>query len=256
MSRGMQQRFRGLGLSVAGAAACLLVSGCGGPAAGEVDDTVPFHMVVIGSSTAAGFGASRDGTAWADLVHATMTERAPAAFTLTNLAVGGHTTADLQPGSGVRGNVDDAIALAPQLLVVGLGGSNDLSGEMTTDRFVAELEQVRGAAESAGIPTFFMGTLPKNLTPWDRELLKEWDAAMAARFGTCWVPGDGAPHEQCFIGVFDVLADAALGLAPEYDSGDGHPNDAGHALLFERSLRVIEPYVCATIECLGRSSFE
>lgn len=252
MSRGMQLGFRWLGICVAGAATCLSASGCGGPAAGAPDDIAPFHMVVIGSSTAAGFGASRDGTAWADLIHDTMAELAPAAFRLTNLAVGGHTTADLQPGSGVPGNVEDAIALSPQLLVVSLGGSNDLSGEMTTERFVAELEQVRSAAESAGVPTFFMGTLPKNLTPWDRELLKEWDSAMATHFGTCWVPGDSGAHEQCFIGVFDVLADTGLGLAPEYDSGDGHPNDAGHALLFEHSLRVIEPYVCATIECRGR----
>jgi len=251
--RGMQ-RVRGLGVCATGAAACLLAVGCGGPAAGEPDDTTPFHMVVIGSSTAAGFGASRDGTAWADRLDETMADLA--AFTLTNLAVGGHTTADLLPASGVRGNVDDAIALGPQLLVVSLGGSNDLSGEMTTERFVAELAQVRDAAEAAGVPTFFMGTLPKNLTPWDRELLKAWDAAMATQFGTCWIPGDSGAHEQCFIGVFDVLADTTLGLAPEYDSGDGHPNDAGHALLFEHSLRVIEPYVCATIECRGRPSLE
>ena len=152
--------------------------------------------------------------------------------------------------------MDDALALQPQLLVVGLGGSNDLSGEMTTERFVAELERVRSVAEARGVPTFFMGTLPKNLTPWDRELLKEWDSAMATRLGTCWVPGDGEAHDECFIGVFDVLADTTLGLAPEFDSGDGHPNDVGHALLFEHSLRVIEPYVCANIECLGSASFE
>lgn len=254
MARGMQRSFHWLEVGVAGAATCLLASGCSLRAADEPDNTVPFHMVVIGSSTAAGFGASRDGTAWADRVHETMAEQT--AFTLTNLAVGGHSAADLLPGSGVRGNVDDALALQPQLLVVSLGGSNDLSGEMTTERFVADLERVRSAAESMGVPTFFMGTLPKNLTPWDRELLKEWDAAMATRFGTCWVPGDDGAHEQCFIGVFDVLADTALGLAPEYDSGDGHPNDAGHALLFEHSLRVIEPYVCATIECRGRPSFD
>ena len=63
--------------------------------------------------------------------------------------------------------------------------------------------------------------------------MKEWDSAMATRLGTCWVPGDGEAHDECFIGVFDVLADTTLGLAPEFDSGDGHPNDAGHALLFE-----------------------
>jgi lysophospholipase L1-like esterase len=251
----MLRRSRGLDAFIAAAASCVLAAGCGGPAASEPDDTTPFHMVVIGSSTAAGFGASRDGTAWTDLIHEAMAERAPAAFKLTNLAVGGHTTADLQPGSGVPGNVDDALALAPQLLVVGLGGSNDLSGEMTTERFVAELERVRSAAESAGVPTFFMGTLPKNLTPSDRARLEEWDSAMAARFGSCWIPGDGA-HEQCFIGVFDELADPALGLAAEYDSGDGHPNDAGHAVLYEHSLRVIEPYVCATIECRGQPALE
>ena len=127
MSRGIQQRLRGLGIVVAGAAACLLTSGCGGPADAAPDATAPFHMVVIGSSTAAGFGASRDGTAWTDRIGETMAGLAPAAFRLTNLAVGGHTTADLQPGSGVAGNVDDAIALAERVVEDADKGRVDLA---------------------------------------------------------------------------------------------------------------------------------
>ena len=253
---GIHRRFRRFEVCAAGAAIGWLSLGCGDTPGAQADDPTPFHMVVIGSSTAAGFGASRDGTAWTDLIQETMADLAPGAFTLTNLAVGGHTTAHLQPGSGERGSVDEAIALQPQLLLVGLGGSNDLSGEMTTERYVTELEQVRSAAEAAGIPTFFMGTLPKNVPPWDRELLREWDSAMGSRFGTCWTPLGAEPHPECFISVFDVLADSELGLAPEYDSGDGHPNDAGHALLYEHSVRVIEPYVCASIECRDRTPLE
>src|SRR5262245_61695623 len=101
--RGIGWRSRGLGLCLAGASACLLA--CGGEPGVEAEQPPPFHLVVIGSSTAAGFGASDAETPWAARLENTMAELAPAAFTLTNLAVGGHTTADLQPGSGTRGNV-------------------------------------------------------------------------------------------------------------------------------------------------------
>jgi hypothetical protein len=42
--------------------------------------------------------------------------------------------------------------------------------------------------------------------------------------------------------VFAALTDASLGLAPALDSGDGqHPNDAGHALLFNGVDSIVSP---------------
>jgi hypothetical protein len=73
---------------------------------------------------------------------------------------------------------------------------------------------------------------------------------MASEFGACWVPGANEPYAPCFIHVFESLADASLGLAPQFDSGDGqHPNDAGHALLFDAADAVVVPYVCSKTAC-------
>lgn len=73
---------------------------------------------------------------------------------------------------------------------------------------------------------------------------------MAQEFSACWVPGPTLPYAPCYMDVFASLADASLGLAPSLDSGDGqHPNDAGHALLFNRVAPIVAPYVCSKTSC-------
>ena len=222
-----------------------------GPQSPEIPAGLPsFHIAVIGSSTANGVGASSGDSAWASLLQSSLSGRATTPVTTSNLAVGGYTAKDLAPGSGMPGSIDDAIREKPDLILVALAGSNDLDGLITTELFVSQLVTLRETAKAAGIPTFFMGTLPKNFTPENRQLLIDFDRAMASEFGACWIPGATTPYAPCYIDVFESLADAAHGLAPEYDSGDGqHPNDAGHAVLFRAADAIVEPYVCSKTSC-------
>jgi lysophospholipase L1-like esterase len=222
-----------------------------GPESPEIPSGLPsFHISVIGSSTASGFGASSGTLAWASLLEASLNERVTTRVTTSNLAVGGYTAYDLAPGSGTAGSIDNAISEKPDLIIVALAGSNDLDGTITTEFFISQLVALRETAKAAGIPTFFMGTLPKNFTDDNRRLLVAFDRAMASEFGACWIPGTSKPYAPCYIHVFESLADSALGLAPEYDSGDGqHPNDAGHAVLFQAAAAIVEPYVCSKTSC-------
>jgi lysophospholipase L1-like esterase len=222
-----------------------------GPGSPEIPSGLEsFHLTIIGSSTAAGIGASRGDLAWASLLDTALTAKVTTAFSSSNLAQGGYTALDLLPGSGSPGSIDDAIAESPDLIVVALAGSNDLGPDVTTETFTAELITLRETARAAGIPTFFMGTLPKNFSPGDRETLLEWDRAMASEFSLCWVPGPTQPYGPCYIDVFAALADESLGLAAALDSGDGqHPNDAGHALLFDWVAAIVSPYVCSKTTC-------
>lgn len=227
----------------------------GGDVVGPQSPEIPgglasFHIAVIGSSTAGGVGASSGDSAWVNLLETSLSRRAMTPVTTTNLAVGGYTAYDLAPGSGMPGSIDDAIRDKPDLILIALAGSNDLDGTITTEFFVSQLVSLRETAKAAGIPTFFMGTLPKNFTDLNRQLLIDFDRAMASEFSACWIPGATKPYAPCYIDVFESLADTSHGLAPQYDSGDGqHPNDAGHAVLFQAVDAIVEPYVCTKTSC-------
>lgn len=228
-----------------------------GPGDGPPSSMAEFRIAVIGSSTAAGDGASDGDRAWVGLLESDLAAALTGRLSMWNFAEGGYTAYELEPGSGARGSVDDALAVRPDLLVVALAGSNDLTPEITTEKFISQLVSVRDAATAAGTPTFFMGILPKTFSQGERELLASWNQAMQQSFRSCWVPGAAAPHQACFIDVFDALASAELGLAPELDSGDGsHPNDAGHMTLYRHASAVIKPYVCARAGCGSEAARE
>jgi lysophospholipase L1-like esterase len=222
-----------------------------GPGSAEIpSDLSSFHIAVIGSSTANGIGASTGDFAWVTLLDEALSTKVATRYTTTNLAVGGYTAADLLPGSGAPGSIDDAIAQSPDLIVVALAGSNDLAPGFTTEMFMSQLGVVRDSANAAGIPAFFMSPLPKSLSVGEREILEQWSRLMAAEFGQCWIPGTAKAYAPCYIDVFDALADTSLGLATQFDSGDGqHPNDVGHSLLFGAVDAIVRPYVCTRTGC-------
>jgi lysophospholipase L1-like esterase len=209
-----------------------------------------FTLAVIGSSTAAGFGASNYESSWVGRLESSLAAAVTTSVSITNLAVGGYSAYELLPGSGARGSIDEAIRERPDLIVVGLAGSNDLTPEITTTTFIAQLTTLRDTARAAGIPAFFVGTLPKNLSTGERELLELWNDRMADSFSACWISDTTSAYAPCFMDVFDQLADASLGIASAWDSGDGqHPNDAGHGILFDSADKIVKPYVCARTQC-------
>jgi lysophospholipase L1-like esterase len=229
-----------------------VASGSVGPGSAEIPAGLSdFHITVIGSSTANGIGASTSDFSWVTLLDDTLSKKVKTGYSTSNLAVGGYKAAELLPGSGAPGSIDDAIAEKPDLIVVALAGSNDIEPGFTTEMFMTQMAVVREAARAAGIPTFFMSPLPKSLSVGEREILDEWSGLMASEFAQCWIPGTTKTYAPCYIDVFDALADPSLGLATQYDSGDGqHPNDLGHALLFEAVDAIVAPYVCTKTECL------
>ena len=206
-----------------------------------------FSLAVIGSSTAAGQGASRPDRAWVAQIGKALV--AETSFRVSNLAVEGYTTGDLLPGSGSPGNIDDAIDGRPDLILVALAGSNDIALGTSSAEFFSRLSRLRDRAQAAAIPTFFVSTAPKDLSDAERQKLADWATSMAQRFESCWVPA-AAAYAPCFVDVFDVLADAELNLAAKFDSGDGiHLNDAGHAVVFRAAQPILEQYVCSVSAC-------
>jgi len=219
----------------------------GGPSNPELSS---FKLAVIGSSTAAGEGASSSSKGWVSLLASSLATTVSGDFFAFNLAVGGYTTSELMPGSGAKGSIDDAVERAPNLIVVSLAGSNDLSAGTSTDTFLARLTTLRDYARDAGIPLFFVSTAPKDLSTSDKQTLKSWTEQMKTTFSSCWVPGQRSDYSPCFVDIFALLANDSLGVASEYSAGDGiHLNDAGHEVIFEAARAVVEPYVCSRTAC-------
>jgi lysophospholipase L1-like esterase len=224
---------------------------------GEADASAPvnvgldsFRLTVIGSSTSAGEGASSSRQGWVALLAAELDRRLKTPFDVRNLSVGGYASGDLLPGSGRDGNVDDAIQTEPDLIVVALAGSNDLSSGTSESEFSSRLGEIREAARSAGIPTFFLTTAPKDLAEDERRALGGWAQTIVEDFDTCWVPIRSEPYAPCVIEVFEALANDSLAIASEYGAGDGiHLNDEGHAAIFAQAEAVVVPYACQATPC-------
>lgn len=209
-----------------------------------------FTLAILGSSTAAGDGASSPASAWAAQIENTLNARLEGELLLYNFASGGFISSDLLPGSGHPGSIDAALAIEPDLILVALAGSNDVSAGTTDAELTSRLGQLRDSAFAAGSPVFFFSTAPKSLSVPERERLASWAVSLGQSFASCPIPADGAAYAPCFIDVFTPLADASLGLAAAYDSGDGiHINDAGHAVIYDRVRRIVEPFVCSRARC-------
>ncbi|HWP05993.1 MAG TPA: SGNH/GDSL hydrolase family protein [Polyangiaceae bacterium] len=209
-----------------------------------------FKLAVVGSSTAAGEGASSSSKGWVSLLASSLDTTVSGDFSASNLAVGGYTTSELLPDSGADGSIDDAIDRNPNLIIVALAGSNDLSAGTSTETFLARLTTLRDHARDAGIPVFFVSTAPKDLSTSEKQTLQAWGEQMKTKFSSCWVPGQSNDYSPCFIDIFELLANDSLGVASEYSAGDGiHLNDAGHEVIFEAARGIVEPYVCSRTAC-------
>ncbi len=191
-------------------------------------------VVVLGSSTAEGYGPSDSDSTWVNRLRVALEERDPTLDVL-NLARGGYTTYHVLPrGAAVpdglggapdpRRNIDAALARDPVAIVIGLT-SNDTAYGYETEVQQANFERIAGLAEAAGVPLYVTTTAPRNLDDEGRARQAEVRDWILSRFGDRAV---------------DVWAGVALpdgSLDPRFDMGDGvHQNDAGHRLIVQRVL--------------------
>ena len=223
------------------AAASLAGCGGGGSAAGSTDT-----WVVLGSSTAAGTGAS-PGQAWADRLRA---EAVAARAGIDNRARPGTVTWQAMPAGTARPadrpatiasmDIDAVLATRPTLLMLASPTNDTLQG-YAADETIANLVALRRRALDAGTAVVVLSTQPRNdASAARRATLRTIDTAMAAEVGAC------------FVAVRAALEGESGGLSATFDSGDGvHPNDAGHALIHERLRAVVTAHL-ADGRCGGR----
>ena len=207
-----------------GLALVILASGCNRESVVEQTlekpmTTRPIVYVALGDSTGSGVGAREGG--YVLRLFNRLVKRLPESR-LTNLCVSGATTADV-----VRGQLQRAVALNPDLITVGVG-INDIGHGLTLEQFSKNYEQILTTLREKTRAQIVVTNLPDvSSAPRIPNSLRQQYQQEIMRFSQRLeeiAAGQG-------VTVFDIytITHEQLASHPEYFSADGfHPSDEGY----------------------------
>lgn len=191
----------------------------------------PEKVFVIGSSTAAGIGASRLELSWVGLLK-------PWALTnhnwiIENLSVSGLLT-NAVACTSFKSLAQKAMTDGATYLILSFP-SNDATANIESDLTIRNLQSVRQCASFKGVKVAVMSTLPRaGLSREQRAAINRVDRAMHRELGGCFI---------------DVRAALSEGESWEprmnFSAGDGvHFNDRGHFVIFNLVKKFIDKKQC------------
>lgn len=202
----------------------------------NVAGCTPKKIVVLGSSTAAGTGASPVSNSWVNR-YAQYLQQLNAGNQVVNLAVGGFTTYHVlptptdpsvpppvgRPAPDETHNITTALANSPNLIIVNLP-SNDVANGYTLSEIQANFQTLKNTAAQANVPIWFTTPQPRDFSQAQR------DMQMALRD---WTNTTFAPST---VDYWTTVANADGTINATYGSGDGvHLNNLGHQKLYNRT---------------------
>ncbi len=201
------------------------------------------RIVILGSSTAAGIGASTQDSAWVWRYSAALKAINPG-YEVLNLAKGGYTSYHLQasgfvspdgrPDPDTARNITKALSLSPDAIILNLP-SNDAASDMSVVEQIANFERILSEASADGVRVWVTTTMPRNLSEARRQNL------LTVRDWISLIYGSGT------VDFWSGISSESGEILPWSNSGDGvHLNDAGHALLAERILSARIPEILAS----------
>jgi lysophospholipase L1-like esterase len=192
-------------------------------------------IAVIGSSTAAGFGASIPDSAYINLAKKywqglglldTLYNLADASTTTYNGMPDGFTPPPGRPAQNSNENITKAMSFNPDIVFIHYP-SNDIGADFTLTEYLSNLRTMAGIVTAAGKTVYVMSTQPRNaFNATEKMNLKIGRDSIMAEFGAF------------ALDFYTPLVDpATLNFNPLYtDPGAGggvHPNDAGHQQIFQ-----------------------
>ncbi|MDG1476735.1 MAG: SGNH/GDSL hydrolase family protein, partial [Vicingaceae bacterium] len=205
--------------------------------------TKNIHIVVIGSSTAAGTGPSTPDSAWVNRYREYLQEINPL-NQVTNLAIGGTTTYHIMPSSFIapagkpttnpNNNITRAINLNADAIIVNMP-SNDAANGFGINEQMANFIIINDTANAANIPIWTCTTQPRTSLSLAGDLIQ-----LGVRDSIINHFGNFA------LDFWNGCADINNDIATLYDSGDGvHMNNAGHRILTNRVINAEIPNTIA-----------
>lgn len=188
-------------------------------------------IVILGSSTSAGVGASSFPNSWVGKF-TTYMQSLNASNSVVNLGVGGYNTYTIMPANwtipagrpwpDTSRNITYALSLKPDAIIVNMP-SNDTAAGYPISEQQANFQTIASLAAAAGVPIWMTTTQPRN-----------FDAAGIAKQMTMrdWIT---ATYGARSLDFWTTVANTNGTINPTYGTGDGiHLNDAGHQLLYNR----------------------
>jgi len=201
----------------------------------QVNCNKSWKIVVLGSSTAFGTGASNNDSSWTGRFNKYI-KRKNATTQLYNLGIPGYRTyQNLRPDGylpplnrpvpSVGFNITAALALQPDAIIINMP-SNDAVSNYTLLEQKANFEEAIRIADSAKIPVWVTTTQPRNLLTTDQmQNLKDMRQWVLDRFGSK------------AINFWDGLANTDGTIASAYFYDNVHVNDKGHEVFYKRLLQ-------------------
>jgi hypothetical protein len=210
-------------------------------------------IVVLGSSTAAGTGATSTPNSWVGLLTAKLAVDYPYVTTsVSNLAVGGFTTYQIlptgtpntpgRPGVDAAHNITAALAQNPKIILINMP-SNDVAGNFTSTETMANFATVINLARNAGVKVILTGTQPRgDISVANSQILQTQNQTMLSTY-----PSDA-------VDVYTELVDLSgtsqtntnyYGIKPIYSivTDQIHVNNAGHNYIYSQMLPVVKAWV-------------
>ncbi len=190
-------------------------------------DVLPVRIVILGSSTASGAGASHPDSAWVNRYRNELKKINPD-IEVINLAVGGYTTYRLMPDNFATPmnrppidsakNITQALSLNPDAIIINLP-SNDRQWPMNEQ--LSNFDSLYNHSWNNGVPLYVCTTQP---------IAGNWAAYQSAvKDSILQKFGSNA------IDFFTPLADSAGNIIPSYAADAVHLNDSGHGILFQQA---------------------
>ncbi|HRZ42847.1 MAG TPA: GDSL-type esterase/lipase family protein [Bacteroidales bacterium] len=208
-------------------------------------DTNTCRIVVLGSSTAAGAGATFSDSAWVNLYRSHVTHH-NTRYEVINLAKGGYTTfhilptgTTMPPGVTVTvdtaRNISKAMTYAPVALIVNMP-SNDAASNFSAQMQLNNYRIISDIADAAGISVWICTPQPRNFSN-PLQIQTQIDVRDSLL----------AIYQDHAIDFWTGMATVSGYIKPEFDSGDGvHLNNRGHRELCERVIhKQLDTVFCA-----------
>lgn len=197
-------------------------------------DTTTKIVVILGSSSAAGYGASVQDSAWVNRLSSKFVADGKKSKVI-NLGVPGFTTYHVlptgtitpfqRPNPNTKKNITVALSYHPGLVIMNLP-TNDIALNYTDDEITANYATLTNMLDSANIAYIITGTHPRNFSDAPRRTrLKTFNDKMTEIYG------------NAICNYYDQLSDIEGYILKQYAYGDGiHVNDGGHKIIYSALL--------------------